>query len=99
MVHQQKHIVILSRMHLVASVRVYNMHQDTKSARLIAVSKHTFIPDKTRTASLLNRLKNEPFRKFIDEEILKMDLVWLVKSSKKFIENEKRVLSIYKDTH
>ena len=34
-----------------------------------------FIPDKTRTASLLNGFKNEPFRKFIDVEILKIDLV------------------------
>ena len=34
-----------------------------------------FIPDKTRTASLLNGFKNEPFRKFIDVKILKIDLV------------------------
>ena len=58
-----------------------------------------FIPDKTRTASLLNDFKSEPFRKFIDVNILKIDLVWAVKPSKKFIENSKRVSSIYKDTH
>ena len=52
-----------------------------------------FIPDKTRTASLLNGFKNEPFRKFIDVIILKIDLVWAVKSSKKYIENGKRALS------
>ena len=34
-----------------------------------------FIPDKTRTASLLNGFKNEPFRKFIDVKMLKIDLV------------------------
>ena len=31
-------------MHFVTFVRVYNMHQDTKSARLIAVCKRTFRP-------------------------------------------------------
>ena len=51
-----------------------------------------FIPDKTRTASLLNGFKNKPFWKFIDIKILKIDLVWAVKSSKK-----KRVSSTYKD--
>ena len=34
-----------------------------------------FIPDISRTASLLNGFKNEPFRKFIDVKILKIDLV------------------------
>ena len=34
-----------------------------------------FIPDKTRTASLLYGFKNEPFRKFVDVKILKIDLV------------------------
>ena len=34
-----------------------------------------FIPDETRTASLLYGFKNEPFRKFIDVKILKIDLV------------------------
>ena len=34
-----------------------------------------FIPDKTRAASLLNGFKNEPFRKFIDVNILKIELV------------------------
>ena len=58
-----------------------------------------FIPDKTRTASLFYGFKNEPFRKFIDVTILKIDLVWTVKSSKKFIENGKRVFITYKDTH
>ena len=52
-----------------------------------------FIPDKTRTASLLNGFKNEPFRKFIDVKILKIDLVCALKSSKKYIENGKRALS------
>ena len=42
MVCPRKHIVIFSRMHLLTFVRVYNMHQDTKSARLIAVCKRTF---------------------------------------------------------
>ena len=46
--------------------------------------QNCFIPDKTRTASLLKGFKNEPF---IDVNILKIDLVWAVKSSKKFIEN------------
>ena len=41
MVHPRKHIVIFSRMHFV-TFYVYNMHQDTKSARLIAVCKRTF---------------------------------------------------------
>ena len=49
------------------------------------------IPDKTRTASLLYGLKNEPFRKFIDVKSLKIDLVWAVKSRKIFFENGKRV--------
>ena len=34
---------LMVHMHFVAFVRVYNMHQDTKSARLIAVCKRTFI--------------------------------------------------------
>ena len=55
-----------------------------------------FIPDKTQTASLFNRFKNEPFRKFIDVNILKIDLVWVVKSRKKCIENAKRVFIIFK---
>ena len=42
MVHSRKHIVIFSRMHFVTFVCVYNMHQDTKSSRLIAVCKRTF---------------------------------------------------------
>ena len=50
-----------------------------------------FIPDKTRTARVYC-FKNEPFRKFIDVNILKIDLVWAVKSRKKFIENGKRSL-------
>ena len=41
----------------------------------------------------MNGFKNEPFRKFIDVNILKIDLVSAVKSSKKFIENGKRALS------
>ena len=53
--------------------------------------------DKTRTASSLHGFKNEPFRKFIDVNILKIDLVWAVKSRKKFIENGKRVFITYKD--
>ena len=40
-----------------------------------------FIPDKIRTASVLNGFKSEPFRKFIDVKILKIQL----------IENGKRV--------
>ena len=56
-----------------------------------------FIPDKTRTASLLYGFKNEPFRKFVDVKILKIDLVWAVKSRKKFIENGQRVFITYKD--
>ena len=51
-----------------------------------------FIQDKTNTASLLIVYENEPFRKFIDVKILKIDLVWAVKSMKKFIENGKRSL-------
>ena len=34
----------------------------------------SFIPDKTQTASLLYGFKNEPFPKFIDVNILKIDL-------------------------
>ena len=41
MIHTRKHSVIFSRMHLLPSF-AYNMHQDTKSARLIAVCKRTF---------------------------------------------------------
>ena len=41
----------------------------------------------------LTRLKNEPSRKFIDVKCLKIDLVWAVKSSKKYIESSKRALS------
>ena len=41
----------------------------------------------------MNGLKNEPFRKFIDVKFLKIDLVWAVESSKKYIENGKRALS------
>ena len=52
-----------------------------------------FIPDKTRTASLLlYGFINEPFRKFLDVKILKIDLVLAVKSRTKFIENGKRSL-------
>ena len=40
--YPRKHIVIFSRMHFVTFIRVYNMHQDTKSARIIAVCKRTF---------------------------------------------------------
>ena len=57
---------------------------------VIHVAEH-FIPNKTRTASLFYGFKNESFRKFIDVKILKIDLVWAVKSRKKFIENGKRV--------
>ena len=46
----------------------------------------------------MNGFKNEQFRKFIDVKILKIDLVWDVKSNKKFIENGKRFPSTYKDT-
>ena len=63
------------------------------SVFILNVCTECFIPDKTRTASLLNGLKNEPFRKFIDVKILKIDLVWAVKSSQKYIENGKRALS------
>ena len=45
------------------------------SVFILNVCTECFIPDKTRTASLLNGLKNEPFRKFIDVKILKIDLV------------------------
>ena len=41
MIRTRKHSVIFSRMHLLPSF-VYNIHQDTKSARLIAVCKRTF---------------------------------------------------------
>ena len=57
MVHWRKHIVIFSRMHFVdfvTFVRVYNMHQDTKSARLIAVCKRT-LTLLTSTKKLLTR--------------------------------------------
>ena len=40
MIHPRKHSVIFSRIHLLPSF-VYNMHQDTKSARLIAVCKRS----------------------------------------------------------
>ena len=43
--------------------------------------------------------KNKPFRKFIDVKILKIDLVWAIKSRKKFIENGTCVFITYKDTH
>ena len=41
MVHPRKYSVIFSRMHFVTVV-LYNMHQDTKSSRLIAVCKRSF---------------------------------------------------------
>ena len=34
-----------------------------------------FIPDETRTTSLLDGFKNEQFRKFIDVTLLKIELV------------------------
>ena len=39
MVHPRKCSVMFSRVHFVTFVHVSNMHQDTKSARLIAVCK------------------------------------------------------------
>ena len=43
MVHSRKHIVIFSRMHFVTFVYIYNMHQDSNAARLIAVCKRTLM--------------------------------------------------------
>ena len=57
-----------------------------------------FRPDKTRAASVLNGFKNEPFSEFLGEVILKINLVWDVKSSEKFIKNSERVFIRYKDT-
>ena len=42
MVQPQKYSVIFSRMHFVTFICKYNMHQDTKSARLTAVCKRSF---------------------------------------------------------
>ena len=47
----------------------------------------------------LNGFKNEPFYEFIGEVILKINLIWDVKSSEKFIKNSERVFITYKDTH
>ena len=38
-----------------------------------------------------NGVKNEPFYEFIGEIILKINLVWNVNDSKKFIKNSERV--------
>ena len=59
----------------------------------------SFRPNKTRAASVLNGFKNEPFSEFLGEVILKINLVWDVKSSEKFIKNSERVFIRYKDTH
>ena len=75
-----------------------NLYPKSQRYKKYENSKDVEIIDKTRTASLLNGYKNEPFRKFIDVNILKIDLVWAVKSSRKYIENGKRALShIIKD--
>ena len=42
MVHQQKYPVIFSQMHQLLPSNIYNMHQDTKLAGLIAVYKGSF---------------------------------------------------------
>ena len=59
--------------------------------KLTRGNSRVFYTYKTRTASLLKGFKNEPFRKFICVKILKIDIVWAVKSRKKFFENGKRV--------
>ena len=41
-VQARKYSVILSQMYFVTFIRIYNMHQDTKSAWLISVCKCTF---------------------------------------------------------
>ena len=56
------------------------------------------VPDKTRAAKT-NGFKNEPFYEFIEEVILKINLIWGGKTSEKFIKNSERVFIIYKDTH
>ena len=53
---------------------------------------------KTR-ASVLNGFKNEPFYELIGEVILKINLIWEVKTSEKFMKNSERVFITYKDTH
>ena len=58
-----------------------------------------FRPDKTRAASVLNGFKNEPLYEFLGEVILKINLIWEVKTSEKFIKNIERVFITYKDTH
>ena len=42
-------LMVHSRMHFVTFVYIYNMHQDTKSARLIAVCKRTFNKSRSTT--------------------------------------------------
>ena len=41
MVHPQKYSGIFSRMHFVTFVYIYNIHEDTKTAQLIAMCKRT----------------------------------------------------------
>ena len=53
-------------------------------------------PDKARAASVLNGFKNEPFYEFIGEVILKINLIWEVKTSEKFIKNSERVFITYR---
>ena len=50
-------------------------------------------------ASVLNGFKNEPFYELIGEVILKINLIWDLKTSDKFIKKSERVFITYEDIH
>ena len=56
-------------MHFVTFVRVYNMHQDTKSARLITVCKRTLsdvLPPLRSRVRALYRASDRTWEEFVD---------------------------------
>ena len=59
-----------------------------------------FKPDKTGAASFLNGFRNLKSYEFIDKVILKINLVWDIKTSEKFIKNMQwTCLSLHIKTH
>ena len=70
MVNPRKHRVIFSRMHFVTFVYVYNMHQDTKSARLIVAqnrySTRSPTPVKTCPIFFYAHVQNTPSIRHFD---------------------------------
>ena len=77
---------ILNKMKRRNKISVWKMFRSRSQCfiRNEDTSRVFYICDKTRTASLFNGFKNEPFpAKFNDVKSLKIDLVWAVISSKK----------------